>query len=77
MTAPSPALTRGTTYAQTWAEAQHHLTAAGYRPDLAEFICEQAAIDHPGYGMAWVLAVAGDVHALLAEPLLFDDSGAE
>ena len=54
--------------AQTLAAAQVRLTAAGFRPDMAECVCEQAAIDCPGYDQTWAEAVAGDVEELCTDP---------
>ncbi|MGY2892775.1 hypothetical protein [Deinococcus sp. UYEF24] len=61
--------------AQTLAAAQVKLTAAGFSSDMAECVCEQAAIDYPGYDETWAQAVAGDVEALCTDPVSFDDGG--
>ncbi|WP_456829217.1 hypothetical protein [Deinococcus sp. UYEF24] len=42
---------------------------------MAECVCEQAAIDYPGYDETWAQAVAGDVEALCTDPDSFDDGG--
>lgn len=58
--------------AQTHAAAQARLTASGFFPEMAEWVCEQAAIDHPGYDTAWAEAVAGDVEELCTDPASFE-----
>lgn len=63
--------------ARTLAAAEARLTAAGFSPDMAECVCEQAAIDYPGYDETWAQAVAGDVEALCTDPVSFDDGGQE
>ena len=64
-------------YAQTLAMASTKLALAGFRDDMAESVCEQAAIDYPGYGEDWARAVEGDVAALCTDPVSFDDGGAK
>ena len=58
--------------AQTLAAAEARLSAAGFGPDMAEAVCEQAAIDHPGYDQIWAEAVAGDVEAMCDDPEFFE-----
>jgi len=68
---------KGERHALTLAAAHERLLAAGFSDDMAEAVCEQAAIDYPGYGDDWVQAVEGDVAALCTDPVSFDDGGAK
>ena len=68
-------MTPGLFRAQTEAEAERLLSAAGFGPDMAPWLCDQAALDHPGYDITWAFAVAGDVRTLCTDPVSFDDGG--
>jgi len=68
---------KGERYALTRAAAHERLLAAGFSDDMAEAVCEQAAIDYPGYGEDWARAVEGDVAALCTDPTSFDDGEAK
>ena len=64
-------------HAQTLEAARQRLVASGFFPEMAEWVCDQAAIDYPGCGEDWARAVAGDVEALCTDPVSFDDGGQE
>jgi len=68
---------KGERYALTLLAARERLLTAGFSTDMAEAVCEQAAIDYPGWGEDWARAVEGDVEALCTDPTSFDDGGAK
>ena len=54
-------------HTQALQEADARLTAAGYPPNMAAWVCDQVSLDYPGHTLAWALAVAGDVRELCAD----------
>ena len=60
-------MTTADIHTQALLEADARLSAAGYNPDMAAWVCDQVSLDLPAGTLAWALAVAGDVRELCTD----------